>query len=178
MPPEESLNLGPGFEKQQRLVANILDFLNGASGLRGLQISNERLQVLQLVDRKSIAIDPREVDDVLFRSDVAGEDFVQINFMSGKKILLTKSLIGFKPTPGGELKAARIPRVVTTPDVVNVFEAIQDAICMQGPDSSDVALLKKVFEAVLSGGEAVGFDLTSERAWLTRISTSLPKLSS
>lgn len=172
---EESLNLGPGFEKQQKLVSDIQAFLSGASGLRGSQVAGERLQILQLIDMKLIVIEARELDDVLFRSDVTGEEFVQVNFISGKKILLTKSLVGFRPTSRKGLESARIPRVVTTPDVVNVFDAIQDAVHNQGPDSHDVITLKKIFEAVLSGGEDAGFDLKAERTWLRRLSNATPK---
>jgi hypothetical protein len=175
---EASLNLGPGFEQQQKLMSDICAFLSRASGLCGSQIDDDRLQILQLIDKKVIVFNASDVADVLFRSDVAAEEFLQINFYTGKKILLTKSLIGFKPNSGKGLDAARIPLVVTTPDVVNVFEAIQDAIHIQGPNSNDVVMLKKVFEAVLSGGEAVGFDLSCERMWLLRFSSTNAKFSS
>lgn len=172
------MNLGPGFEKQQKLVAEIQRFLRGASGLNGLRIDVYRFQVCQHIDNKAIVIDGRKISDVILRSDVAGDEFVQVNFEDGKKILLTNTLIGFKPTPCRGLEAARIPRVVTTPDVLNVFEAIQDAIHLSGADSDDVVMLKRVFDSVLSGGEAIGFDLAAERAWLARISHNTPQFSS
>lgn len=172
------MNLGPGFEKQQKLVADVLRFLRVAEGLRELRLDAYRFQVRQLIDNKAIVIDGREIDDVILRSDVSGDEFVQVNFSNGKKILLTKTLIGFKPSAHRGLEAARIPRVVTTPDVLNVFEAIQDAIHLSGADSDEVNLLKKVFDCVLAGGEAIGFDLSAERAWLARISFSATQFSS
>ena len=36
----------------------------------------------------------------------------------------------------------------------------------------EVDILKKVFDSVLRGAEAVGFDLTSERVWLHNLGRS------
>lgn len=172
------LNFGPSSEKQQKLVTDILRFLKGSTGLHGSIVENGRLRVLQVADNKSIHLSIHDLEEVIDRSDVAGEDFIQVNFQNGQKILLTNTLIGFKPRSPKGLDSTRIPRVVTTPDVVNVFEAIQDAVHISGPHSHEVSLLKKVYEAVISGGEAVGFNLSEERAWLSRIFTTSTKLSS
>lgn len=172
------MNFGPSSEKQQKLVADILRFLKRSTGLQGAVAENGRLRVLQVADNKAIHLEILEIEDVIDRSDVAGEDFIQVNFRNGQKILLTHTLIGFKPRAPKGLDSTRVPRVVTTPDVVNVFEAIQDAVHISGPTSHEVSLLKKVYEAVISGGEAVGFNLSEERAWLSRISTSSTKFTS
>jgi hypothetical protein len=172
------LNCAPSPEKKQQLLTDIAGYVNRTKGLRAIPLSDGRLRIQQNVDSKYIVVDTETLDDVLVRSDVAGEEFIQVNFSGGKKVLLTDSLIGFKPAEAKGIDAGRIPRVVTTPDVVNVFEAIQDALHTNGIDTHEMSILKKVFEAVLTGGESVGFDLTTERSWLARIPSSHGKLSS
>lgn len=171
------MNCASGPDKQQKLLADILRFVGGTSGLRS-ELTNVSLSILQSIDGKSISFQLTNLADVLVRSDVAGEEFLQVNFASGAKILLTDTLIGFKPSAPKGLDTSRVPRVVTTPDAVNVFEAIQDALHTSGPNSHEMAILKKIFDAVLTGGEAVGFNLSIERSWLARLPSSATKLSS
>jgi hypothetical protein len=138
-------------------------------------VSEGRLQIHQSVDGKSIEINAEMIENVLNRSDCEGVDFIQVNFSGGRKVLLTDSLIGFKPLAPQGLDSSRLPRVVTTPDVVNVFEAIQDALHNSAHEPHEIAILKKVFDAVLLGGEAIGFDLSVERSWMARIPIALTK---
>ena len=175
------MNSSPGQAKevkQLKFVSDVLVYVKRSKGLHAEVSEAGSIRIQQSVDGKSIVIDSMTIDDVILRSDVAGEDFIQVNFSTGNKILLTDALIGFKPANPQGLDASRIPRVVTTPDVVNVFEAIQDSLHVSGPGSHEMSILKKVYEAVLNGGEAVGFDLSVERSWLTRIPNSYTKLSS
>lgn len=172
------LNCAPSPEKKQQLLTDITGFVKCTKGLQAIPLSDGRLRIQQSIDGKFIIVDTEALDDVLVRSDVAGEEFIQVNFTSGKKVLLTDTLIGFKPAEAKGLDAGRIPRVVTTPDVVNVFEAIQDALHSSGVDTHEMSILKKVFEAVLTGGESVGFDLSTERSWLARIPSSHTNISS
>lgn len=175
---EAFLNCAPSAEKQRKLLSDIIIYINQARGLTSFQVGVDRIRIQQSIDKKFIFVETASLEDVLFRSDVAGEEFIQVNFTSGKKVLLTDGLIGFKPAQAKGVDASRIPRVVTTPDVVNVFEAIQDALHSTGIESHEMSILKKIFEAVLAGGESVGFDLTNERSWLARIPASQTRASS
>ena len=165
-------------DKQQRLLTDIVEFVGRASGLRGSKLGVENVRLHQLTDGKSLVIDPVKLDDVLWRTDTNSAACVQVNFVSGQKILLTDTLIGFKPGAPRGIDQSRLPRGVTTPDVINVFEAIQDVLHQSGPRSHELAVLKKVFDAVLLGGEDIGFDLSEERTWLARLPVNLAKASS
>ena len=165
-------------ERQNKIRTDIIAFVGKSTGLRSVVLSEQKLRFQQVVDGKFIEIDVLNLEDLLFRSDTEGREFIQINFVTGGKILMTNELIGFKPTTPAGLDLSKLPRVVTTPDIISVFEAIQDALHNASPESSEVTVLRKVYEAVLAGGEAVGFDLATERAWLARIPSLLTKVSS
>ena len=100
-----------------------------------------------------------------------------MNFQSGKKILLTQNLIGFKPAPSRGLDLTKLPKVVTTPDLLSVVEAIEDSISTMPTQPEELDVLKKVFDSVLRGAEAVGFDTTSERVWMQSLTRNINKAS-
>jgi hypothetical protein len=171
------LNFAPATEKQQRLQSQIMTFLGHSRGLLFAHPADGSIRITQTLDSKSVELKTIELDDVLIRSDTDGKEFIQINLSSGKKILVTDALIGFKPIALKGLDVAKLPRVVTTPDIMSVFEAIQDALHGADVDPHEVSVLKMVFEAVLAGGESIGFDLSAERAWLSRIPTHFSRTS-
>jgi hypothetical protein len=146
-------------------VLQINDFVAKSSGLRSRQKANE-LQILQCTDGKAIAIAIDDLEEVISRVDSDGHIFLQVNFISGKKILLTQNLIGFKPAPSRGLDLSKLPKVVTTPDLLSVVEAIEESISSAPTQPDEIEVLKKVFDSVLRGAEAVGFDTTSERVWM------------
>lgn len=164
-----NLSCMPVLEEQKKLLAEVLDYVAKSNGLRGVLVDKHQARIRQVADGKSILISAHLLESILFRTDSNGTDFIQVNFTTGKKILITDSLIGFKPTTPKGIDITRIPRVVTTPDVISVFEAIQETLHSAGPESYELSILKKIFDAVLSGGEAVGFDLSQERLWLSRV---------
>ena len=172
------MDCAPRSTKQQKLLTDILVYVANCSGLRVAEHRGDNVEIRQLADGKSIRLTGEALDDVLFRTDTSGATFIQVNFLSGQKILLTDTLIGFKPDRPRGVDLARLPRVVTTPDVVNVFDAIQEALHSHSADAHEVAILKKVYEAVLVGGEAVGFDLSNERSWVARIPIFLTRVAS
>ena len=131
------------------------------------------IRIFQRADGKVMAINVSEVDEVIPRTDADGKDFLQINFNGGKKILLTDNLVGFKPLPSIGLDMSKLPKVVTTPDLHSVVDAIEDSILSGQTAGDEVDILKKVFDSVLRGAEAVGFDLTPERIWLHNITRSV-----
>ncbi len=149
----------PGFDE-------IRKFLEAAdSGLK--LIGKETSQCLvQSADGKSLKIKPQAIEAVLQRDDSEGNPFLQVNFLGGHKVLLTKHLIGFKPSEGYGLDEARLPKVVTTPDLLSIIDVIADP---DDFDQTEFDILRKVYLSILDGGEAVGFDLSRERQWLSQL---------
>jgi hypothetical protein len=152
-------------------TAQICEFVGKSSGLAS-KLDDVILEIFQRADGKTMAFDVSELDEVIARVDADGKDFLQINFQNGKKILLTDNLIGFKPLPAIGLDMSKLPKVVTTPDLISVVDAIEDSMLSGTGATEEVDILKKVFDSVLRGAEAVGFDLTSERVWLHNLSRS------
>ena len=167
--------LNPAPEKQLELLNEILSFVQSTRGLRSSSPKEGRTRITQTLDGKHLEFSTADLESVLNRTDTEGHDFIQINFSNSKKVLMTATLIGFKPVPLKGLDLTKLPRVVTTPDIESVFEAVQDALHATETDSREVSVLKKVFEAVVAGGESVGFDLSTERSWIARIPSQFTK---
>src|ERR1700678_530587 len=113
---------------QHNLLSIIEDFVAKSAGLQIDKENNGSVVISQKGDSKTIKVKTNELTDVLSRKDSEGKEFVQINFVTGKKILLTDQLIGFKPFPIPDLDVTKLPKVVTTVDLLSVFEAIEDAV--------------------------------------------------
>lgn len=146
----------------------IVNFLTSSPGLV-CNIKEGSLNITQLADGKVMSFEAGIIDEVLSRLDSNGKEFLQVNFDDGRKVLLTEQLIGFKPIITGGLDIGKLPKVVTTPDLVSVVEAIEESLSSDSVLDEEVDVLKKVFNAVLAGGEAVGFDLSVEKAWVGRL---------
>lgn len=157
-------------------LEKISQYIESSPGLEHQMLEGSQVKVCQRIDGKVIHIDGNGVEEVLNRIDVDGKSFIQINFVSGEKILLTEQLIGFKPIPYKGLDMEKLPNVVTTPDLFSVFEAIQEAMSEDCAEE-DVEVLKRVFESVTRGGEAIGFDLSEEKKWLQRLTFNIPQRS-
>ncbi|MBX3021498.1 MAG: hypothetical protein KF799_07465 [Bdellovibrionales bacterium] len=153
----------PNSKTEQLLQIN--DFVSKSSGLKSRQQA-ESIEILQCTDGKTILLPISDLEEVIPRIDSDGHVFLQVNFNSGKKILLTQNLIGFKPAPSRGLDLTKLPKVVTTPDLLSVVEAIEDSLSSLPSQPEELDVLKKVFDSVLRGAEAVGFDTTSERVWM------------
>jgi len=149
-------------------VLQINDFVAKSAGLKSRVEDAKLIRIRQNTDGKAIAFNIADLEEVIPRIDADGHVFLQVNFLSGKKILLTENLIGFKPVPSRGLDLSKLPKVVTTPDLLSVVEAIEDSMgTPPAPSQNDeLDLLKRVFDSVLRGAEAVGFDITPERLWL------------
>ncbi|MEO0336156.1 MAG: hypothetical protein AAF202_07170, partial [Pseudomonadota bacterium] len=146
-------------EDQQHDV--IIDFVSQSAGLSTKTESHDGMVISQAVDGKELGFSHSDVEEVLKRKDSDGKVFLQVNFKTGKKILLTDNLIGFKPALCRGLDMDKLPRVVTTPDLLSVVEAIEESMGAEASAFEEVELLKRVFDSVLIGAESVGFDLTS-----------------
>lgn len=154
----------------------ISEFISQSAGLRSWCLGST-IKIVQKADGKALSFLDTDVDEVIPRIDSDGQPFLQVNFYSGKKILLTSHFIGFKPAQCAGLDMERLPKVVTTPDLLSVVEAIEDSVSGAPQSGDEVDVLKRVFEAVLRGAESVGFDLTSERLWMQRMLKSHSKAS-
>ncbi len=162
-------------DKPSKLTKEILGFIESSSGLK-FEIkmqgpSKGQVSVSQNIDGKVFRFNPIDLEDVLQRIDSDGNPFIQINFVSGHKVLLTDTLVGFKPRETLGLDMSKIPKVVTTPDLVSVFDAIEDSLSADLAKENEVEILKKVYHSILLGGVLAGFDLTFEKKWFSRLSS-------
>ncbi|MEQ1876940.1 MAG: hypothetical protein ABL958_09870 [Bdellovibrionia bacterium] len=153
------------------LLDIVKSFVGNTSGLT-MNVSGDAIQILQKADDKRLTFQGEDLSDVLTREDKEGKTFIQVNFRTGRKILLTDSLVGFKPEARTGLDLTRLPRVVTTPDLLSVFEAIEEILNSDNPNDQELEVLREVYYSILCGGEAVGFDLQPEKVWLSRLMTS------
>jgi hypothetical protein len=76
-------------------------------------------------------------------------------------------LIGFKTIPLHGFDVHKLPKVVTTSDLISVFEAAEEALSTGRGEEVDV--LRQVFNSILMGGETVGFDLKNEKSWFANL---------
>jgi hypothetical protein len=160
------LSQSPAPNSKNEQLLQIKDFVAKSAGLRSRSQDELKLQISQSTDGKAIMLSVTDLEEVIPRIDSDGQVFLQVNFLSGKKILLTENLIGFKPAPSRGLDLGKLPKVVTTPDLLSVVEAIEDTITSEPQQGDELEVLKRVFDSVLRGAEAVGFDITPERVWL------------
>ena len=151
------------------IAEKILNYVSGTPGLVTKPTNIGSMSILQKTDGKCISFLVNEIEEIITRNDSDGKLFLQVNFYSGKKILLTESLVGFKPAIDPGLDMAKLPSVVTTPDLMSVVEAIEDTLVRNHSNYEELDILKKVYNCVLEGGESVGFDLTSEKILLTHL---------
>jgi hypothetical protein len=153
-------------ETNMNLIINFLDQNKSLTYF----LSGTHLSVKQAEDQKTIIIDLDAVEKVLQRVDVDGAEFIQINFKNLTKILMTKTLVGFKPTEVVGFDSHKIPKVVTTVDLKSIILAIEELYEAEESYSTltEIEVLKKVFQSILSGAECVGFDMKPEKEWFFR----------
>ncbi len=148
----------------------ILKFLEKKSQFK-FSFSNETLELKQSEDNKFLEIKNSEIEKVLFRQDLDGSQFLQINFKMGTKILITQALIGFKPHEMPGFDSSRIPRVVTTVDLMSVSKAIEQFFDSDdAPETkAEIEVLKKVYQSIMLGAENIGFKMSTEKKWFSSI---------
>lgn len=162
--------------KITKLLDEALFFIKKSSGLASSVTEFGIVSVHQSIDSKVFRFHMEELSEILPRVDGEGKNFLQVNFVSGIKVLITDSLVGFKPKEIFGLDMGKLPKVVTTPDLLSVFEVIEESITSETSEH-EIEVLKKVFQAILCGGEAAGFDLSFERRWLSRLVAVKNKIS-
>lgn len=154
----------------------ISNFIQRSPGL-DVVLSKGEINIVQKIDNRSITFAVSKIEEVLSRQDSDGRDFLQVNFLDGKKILITERLVGFKPAETAGLDLRKLPKVVTTPDLVSVVEAIEESVNGHGHRAEEIDVLRRVFDSVLNGAEAVGFQVAAERNWLNFIANTNSKAS-
>lgn len=151
-------------------IFKIKDFIETSEGLSlGFVGRENTLLIKQEIDKKSLIIEEIDLEGVLCREDTLGKTFLQLNFINKKKILLTQSLVGFKPVVLSDLDMRKLPKVVSTSDLTSIIEAIEESISSGETPDDDIQTLKRMFASVLEGGQAMGLDLSSEKTWLQRL---------
>jgi hypothetical protein len=164
------------FVTQEELLAIIEDYISVSQGLSSKRGADGQFTITQKGDSRSLTLKADELADVLTRKDAEGRTFVQVNFTTGRKILLTEQLVGFKPLAINEIDISKLPKVVTTLDLLSVFEAIEESISNAAP-TDETEILKRVFQSILAGAEQAGFDLSNEKVWLKRLPSFTSKAS-
>lgn len=152
-----------------RLLEEVLGFVDHSNGLTSSITMDGGIHIVQQVDGKIFRFKKEDLSEVVNRFDSDGKPFIQVNFQSGLKILLTDSLVGFKPEQVFGLDMTKLPRVVTTPDLVSVLEAIEESLSGDIPQDHEIEILKRVYQAILVGAENAGFELQFERNWIARL---------
>ena len=170
---EENTNHGfpiPKEDAKSIIEAFLLD--NNKLSILDFKEDFDKITLLQSYDRKTLSFSLKAVKKVLERKDTNGHDFLQLNFKDGKKMLLTHEFVGFPPADGVGINVYKLPKVVTTADLLSVIEAIESSI--YGTDQYQESLYeaKMFFESIAAGAESIGFDLAGERLWVEKL---LPK---
>ncbi len=153
----------------------IQSFVEGTVGLK-FSIEEDKITILQSIDGKYLSFKNTDISEILSRKDSKNQPFIQINFFGDKKIILTDRFIGFKPFKIPGLDMHKLPKVVTTPDLLNFIEIIEDSMYELDVTAIEVQDIRKYFEAVLLGAEKVGFELLNERIWIERLFFNHPAL--
>jgi hypothetical protein len=177
IPLEESLGGSEMSDKPSQLLVEVVNFVEKSSGLQCDLTENGTVRIHQSLDGKTFHFDAINLSEVLQRTDGEGKAFIQVNFVNGHKVLFTDTLVGFKPRDTYGLDMTKIPRVVTTPDLVSVFEAIEEGLSSDSASEYEIEVLKRVYSAILLGGEAAGFELNFERRWMGRLLSTKLKAS-
>lgn len=152
---------------KQDLIQQVESFIKSKSNLEITWSNADQIEIAQKSDGRKMSMQIADLEEVLLRSDHEGDQFLQLNLSFDRKVLVTKNLIGFKPVNIKGLDMNRLPKVVTTVDLVSVLEAIEDLMTSdQNTAMVEIDVLKKVYHAIVSGGEKVGFQLDDEKRWL------------
>lgn len=165
-------NTNPGCPNPKNDTKKIIEtFLSNSEKLSILESKKEynKITLFQNYDRKTLSFEIEDVKKILERKDYNGQIFLQVNFKDGKKILLTQEFIGFSPAVGIGIDVFKLPKVVTTADILSVIEAIESTIYGTEHYQESLYEAKMFFESIAAGAESVGFDLTGERLWVEKL---------
>ena len=151
------------------------DFLKESGGLLFTESEDKTVcEIHQNHDKKLISFKKDQIKNILKRKDLNDESFLQVDFLNGPKILLTQSLVGFSPAQCAGLDMKRLPKVVTTLDLLNVIEAIESSVYGQDRYEEKLEDVKLFFESIAVGAETIGFSLAGERLWVEKLLSASP----
>ena len=172
---EENTNSGC-FIPKNNSRSLITSFLSNSNKLCVFEETkpNHRITILQNYDKKTIFFAINDIEKTLERVDEKGEEFLQVNFKNGKKIILTEEFIGFAPAGCVGLPLQKLPKVVTTADLLSVIEAIESSVYDSDQYQESLYDVKLFFESIAGGAESIGFDLTGERLWVEKLVQNKP----
>lgn len=156
-------------EQNYSLAQSIVNFISQTRGLRLLESGINELTISQSIDGKYLTINTNNLSEVLTRQDSQQDNFLQVNFLNGKKVILTDSLIGFKPMIYSDLDMDRLPKIVTTPDLISFIEVLEDSLYDTKVSINEIKDVNQYFKSVLMGAEVIGFNLICERIWIARL---------
>ena len=146
------------------------NFLKESEGLLFTEGADKAVcEIHQIHDKKLISFKKDQIKNILRRKDLNDESFLQVDFLNGPKILLTQSLVGFSPAQCAGLDMKRLPKVVTTLDLLNVIEAIESSVYGQDRYEEKLEDVKLFFESIAVGAETIGFSLAGERLWVEKL---------
>jgi hypothetical protein len=146
----------------------IVNFLESTRYVK-FEFDEVSLRLTQAEDKKTMTFNFSDVEKVLARTDFDGSQFIQINFSNKTKILITKNLIGFKPLELIGFDSSKIPKVVTTVDLMSVYKAIEDLTDSDETyqTATELEVLKKVYQSIMLGAEQIGFEMKAEKQWFS-----------
>ena len=150
----------------------IVSFIGKSSGLEVVSNSLDKVQIFQKTDGKVLTLIPRDIEEIISRIDSSNQPFLQVNFLNGRKLLLTENLVGFKPAEMMNLDMGKLPKVVTTPDLISVVEAIEESLNLPETHPEEIKILQRVYDSVLKGAEDIGFDIANEKTWIKTITNT------
>jgi hypothetical protein len=163
-----STDIQSKYTESANTINEIVNFLDCSTGLK-YKITNQKVSITQKEDSKEMSFELSAVEKVLCRQDFDGSSFLQVNFHSGFKVLITKHLVGFKPAGLVGFDSQKIPKVVTTVDLKSVVTAIEETYEDDSfQTEAELEILKKVYHSILLGAESVGFEMSTERHWFLR----------
>ena len=163
-------------KQKNKWIQQVSSFISSTKGLKLSWDNEDTVSIFQKADGKHLTFKCTDIEEVLNRKDSKNEKFIQINFFGDKKVILTDRFIGFKPFKVPNLDMTKLPKVVTTPDLLNFIEIIEDSMYEIDVTASEIRDIRKYFESVLLGAEKVGFDLICERVWIERLFHHHPAL--
>ena len=157
-------------EESTTPIQSLVDFVSQCQGLSFLESGNGELTIVQRIDGKYLSFKTSDVEKVLCRVDIQNKPFLQVNFINDKKLLLTDDLIGFKPVISSGVDEERLPKVVTTPDLISFIDILENSLTKGAKVmAEDIEDVRQYFDSVLLGAEAIGFNLLCERMWIERL---------
>ena len=156
-------------------ISVIVDYIKSTKGLSLQKVDDVCLEIVQKQDLKVLTLKTETIKEVIFRYNKDYNNFLQVNFKNEGKILITDKLIGFPPKKIIDLEGIKLPKVISTLDMLSFFEMTEEYIQSDNCSVIQVVALKKVCDLILESALDVGFNVVADKTWFHQISYSLNK---